>query len=101
MNRVRNDNVNPVYYTWFDSPVGSLLLAGASAGLKLVSFAVGNRARSVDPEWQVDNAAFLGIVDQLQSYFPGDRKNFELCLGFEGTGFPKKVWDTLEKIPYG
>jgi methylated-DNA-[protein]-cysteine S-methyltransferase len=101
MNRVRNDNVNPVYYTWFDSPVGSLLLAGSSAGLKLVSFAVGNRARSVDPEWQADNAAFVEVVDQLQSYFAGDRKNFELDLVLEGTDFQKKVWTALQEIPYG
>ena len=93
--------MNPVYYTWFDSPVGSLLLAGSSAGLKLVSFGTGNRARSVDPEWQVDNAAFAEVVDQLQSYFAGDRKNFELDLVLEGTDFQKKVWTALQEIPYG
>lgn len=101
MNRVSNDNVNPVCYTWFDSPVGSLLLAGSSAGLKLVSFGAGNRARSVDPEWQLDNSAFLEVVDQLQSYFAGERKNFELPLVLEGTDFQKRVWTALQKIPYG
>ena len=101
MNRVRNDNANPVYYTWFDSPVGSLLLAGSSAGLKLVSFGAGNRARSVDPEWQLDNAAFAEVEDQLQSYFAGDRKNFELDLVLEGTNFQKKVWTALQEIPFG
>src|SRR5882724_533053 len=101
MNRVRNDKVNPVYYTWFDSPVGSLLLAGSSAGLKLVSFGAGNRARSVDPEWQVDNAAFVEVVAQLQAYFGGKRKNFELDLVLEGTDFQKKVWTALQEIPYG
>jgi methylated-DNA-[protein]-cysteine S-methyltransferase len=93
--------VNPVCYTWFDSPVGSLLLAGSSAGLKLVSFGAGNRARSVDPEWQLDDSAFLEVVDQLQSYFAGERKNFELPLLLEGTDFQKRVWTALQKIPYG
>jgi methylated-DNA-[protein]-cysteine S-methyltransferase len=101
MNRVRNANVNPVYYTWFDSPVGTLLLAGSSAGLKLVSFGAGSRARSVDPDWQVDNAAFVEVVDQLQSYFAGERKNFALDLVLEGTDFQKKVWTALQEIPYG
>ena len=101
MNRVRNDNVNPVYYTWFDSPVGSLLLAGSSAGLKLVRFGAGNRARSVDPEWQVDNSAFVEVVEQLQSYFRGKRKKFELPMVLEGTDFQKRVWTALQKIPYG
>ena len=61
--------MNSVYYTWFDSPVGSLLLAGSSAGLKLVSFGAGNRARPVDPEWRIDNAAFVEVVDQLRILF--------------------------------
>jgi methylated-DNA-[protein]-cysteine S-methyltransferase len=81
--------------------VGSLLLAGSSAGLKLVSFGAGHRARSVDPEWQLDNSAFLEVVDQLQSYFAGERKNFELPLVLEGTDFQKRVWTALQKIPYG
>ena len=93
--------MNPVCYTWFDSPVGSLLLAGSSAGLKLVSFGAGHRARSVDPEWQLDNSAFLEVVDQLQSYFAGERKNFELPLVLQGTDFQKRVWTALQKIPYG
>jgi methylated-DNA-[protein]-cysteine S-methyltransferase len=55
----------------------------------------------VDPEWQVDNAAFVEVVDQLQSYFAGERKNFELDLVLEGTDFQKKVWTALQEIPYG
>jgi methylated-DNA-[protein]-cysteine S-methyltransferase len=96
-----NDNVNPVYYSWFASPVGCLLLAGSSAGLRLVSFAAGKRARRADPEWQLDNSAFLEVVDQLQSYFAGERTNFDLPLLLEGTDFQKKVWTALQEIPYG
>jgi methylated-DNA-[protein]-cysteine S-methyltransferase len=96
-----NDNVNPVYYSWFASPVGCLLLAGSSARLSLVSFAAGKRARSVDPEWRLDNSAFLEVVDQLQSYFAGERTNFDLPLLLEGTDFQKKVWTALQEIPYG
>jgi methylated-DNA-[protein]-cysteine S-methyltransferase len=96
-----NDNVNPVYYSWFASPIGCLLLAGSSAGLRLVSFAAGKRARSVDPKWQLDSSAFLEVVDQLQSYFAGERTNFDLPLLLEGTDFQKKVWTALQQIPYG
>ena len=96
-----SDNVNPVYYSWFASPVGCLLLAGSSARLSLVSFAARKRARSVDPEWQLDNSAFLEVVDQLQSYFAGERTNFDLPLVLEGTDFQKKVWTALQEIPYG
>jgi methylated-DNA-[protein]-cysteine S-methyltransferase len=93
--------MNQVYYSWFESPVGSLLLAGSSDRLKLVSFGVGSRARKVSPEWQLDNSAFVEVVRQLQAYFAGERKNFDVALILEGTDFQKRVWTALRKIPYG
>ena len=38
---------------------------------------------------------------QLQEYFEGDRKDFEIQLHVEGTEFQKSVWSGLTKIPYG
>ena len=38
---------------------------------------------------------------QLEEYFAGRRKNFDLPLCPEGTVFQKKVWEALETIPYG
>ena len=90
-----------IYYARFDSPVGPLLLAGSKAGLQLVSFGAGNRARNIEPEWQADNSAFVEVVCQLQSYFAGERKHFDLSLLLEGTDFQKTVWTALRQIPYG
>ena len=90
-----------VYYSWFVSPVGTLLLAGSRTALKLLNFAAGKRVRNVDPEWRLDNSAFVDVVDQLESYFAGQRKSFDLDLLLEGTDFQKRVWTALQKIPYG
>lgn len=38
---------------------------------------------------------------QLEEYFAGSRKIFDLPLKFKGTEFQKKVWNALTKIPYG
>ena len=38
---------------------------------------------------------------QLQEYFHGKRKKFSLPLHLNGTSFQKKVWRTIDKIPYG
>jgi methylated-DNA-[protein]-cysteine S-methyltransferase len=38
---------------------------------------------------------------QLDEYFAGKRKVFDLPLSFTGTDFQKKVWDALLTIPYG
>lgn len=38
---------------------------------------------------------------QLQEYFDGKRKEFDLPVSPEGTEFQKKAWDALQQIPYG
>jgi len=93
--------VNRTYYSWFESPVGVLLLAGSEAGLKLVRFSARTRTRSVDADWHQDSAVFTDVVDQLKSYFAGERKAFDLPLVLEGTTFQKRVWTALQNIPYG
>jgi AraC family transcriptional regulator of adaptative response/methylated-DNA-[protein]-cysteine methyltransferase len=38
---------------------------------------------------------------QLEEYFSGDRKEFDLPLVLPGTPFQQKVWAGLQAIPYG
>lgn len=38
---------------------------------------------------------------QLQEYFQGIRKKFNLKLNPQGTPFQKKIWTILQNIPYG
>jgi O-6-methylguanine DNA methyltransferase len=38
---------------------------------------------------------------QLQQYFAGERRQFELPLNPAGTAFQKSVWRALSEIPYG
>ena len=40
-------------------------------------------------------------LKQMNEYFSGERKKFDLPLYFEGTEFQKSVWNELRKIPYG
>ena len=40
-------------------------------------------------------------VIQLKEYFQGTRNQFSLTLNPKGTDFQKKVWNELQKIPYG
>ncbi|QRG86555.1 methylated-DNA--[protein]-cysteine S-methyltransferase [Bulleidia sp. zg-1006] len=41
------------------------------------------------------------LIYQLEEYFAGKRKSFDLKLHFEGTSFQKSCWKALLKIPYG
>ncbi|WP_414652559.1 methylated-DNA--[protein]-cysteine S-methyltransferase, partial [Hypericibacter adhaerens] len=38
---------------------------------------------------------------QLEAYFAGRRDGFDLPLAPRGTGFQRKVWERMRRIPYG
>ena len=40
-------------------------------------------------------------MEQLQEYFEGKRKDFDIPMEAKGTEFQKSVWDQLLKVPYG
>src|SRR5262245_39462909 len=93
--------MNAHSYTWYESPVGPLLLAGSRAGLHYISFSRGRHAAAVEPGWTEEPALFAEVVDQLREYFRGERKSFSLTLLPEGTDFQRAVWRELGEIPYG
>lgn len=41
------------------------------------------------------------VIKQVEEYFNGKRKSFELPVNPQGTEFQKRVWRELQKIPYG
>ena len=53
------------------------------------------------PLVQGDNPHFSTLRKQLDEYFIGMRKEFDIPLDLVGTEFQKKVWLSLLRIPYG
>lgn len=47
------------------------------------------------------NPVMQKVISQLDEYFAGKRKSFDLPVKIEGTDFQKRVWLNLSKIPYG
>jgi methylated-DNA-[protein]-cysteine S-methyltransferase len=88
-------------YTYVDSPLGELLLAGAGGALHLVSFPSGKGRRRPERAWTEDAAPFRAATRQLGEYFAGRRERFELELAPAGTEFQLAVWRGLRRIPYG
>lgn len=83
------------------SPVGPLLLAGDGSSLKLIHFQSGPHARSPDREWTADPRPFAAVIAQLEEYFAGVRRSFDLPLAPDGTTFQRTVWQALTRIQYG
>jgi methylated-DNA-[protein]-cysteine S-methyltransferase len=95
------EKMSEVYYTRFESPVGSLLLAGDSRALRHVNFESSKRSSLPRAEWKQNPAAFAEVIRQLQAYFRGELKQCDVPLAMEGTEFQLRVWNALRGIPYG
>ncbi|MGE0625905.1 MAG: methylated-DNA--[protein]-cysteine S-methyltransferase [Pseudomonadales bacterium] len=90
-----------MFYTYMDSPIGRLLLAGERDSLKLVGFSSGDKARGADPDWERFDEPFRLVRRQLTEYFEGARQTFDLPLAPEATPFQARVLAALREIPYG
>lgn len=94
--------VGTIRYTHMPSPVGTLLLAGDDTGLQLIEFDDPRHPHARGPDWREgDNAVLVTTRRQLDAYFDGKRRRFDLPLAPRGTPFQAQVWNTLATIPYG
>jgi methylated-DNA-[protein]-cysteine S-methyltransferase len=85
-------------WTFYESPIGRLTLRGGPDGLTAIHFP-GRLGRLGDDAR--DPAAFGAAVSQLDEYFAGVRRRFELPVSLDGTDFERAVWRELLKVPYG
>jgi methylated-DNA-[protein]-cysteine S-methyltransferase len=91
----------PCDYAWEDSPVGRLLIAGDDEGLRFILFGDGRTAVQPAPAWRENPPVLAVAVAQLREYFAGSRRTFDLRLAPAGTPFQLRVWNELQRIPYG
>ena len=93
--------VQPVWYTTMPSPFGPLCLAANHLGLLRVDFQQGDRPVSPEVAWSEDAEPLAAARQQLTEYFHGQRRDFYLPLAPPGTPFQQRVWQALQRIPYG
>jgi methylated-DNA-[protein]-cysteine S-methyltransferase len=90
-----------VLYTTCDSPLGELLLVGDGQSLTGLYMQAQKYAREVQEEWRHDAKVFRGVADQLNAYFAGELRTFDLSLAPRGTDFQCSVWRALLNIEFG
>jgi methylated-DNA-[protein]-cysteine S-methyltransferase len=90
-------------YTYLDSPIGRLLLCSDGEALTGLDMDVPDRARRDLRSWVEDAnlPPLRAAIRQLNEYFAGTRREFDLPLRLQGTTFQRSVWQALTKIPYG
>ncbi len=88
-------------FTTFGSPLGELLLIGDGRSLTGLYMQAQKYAREVQSDWRHDAKPFRTAIEQLDAYFSGELRNFDLSLAPHGTEFQRTVWRALLDIPFG
>ena len=90
-----------MYYCYLDTPIGELLLAGDDDGLAMIGFPKGSMRREPESDWIFNEKQLAEARRQLEEYFAGERREFDLPLNLSGTEFQVSVLQALQGIPYG
>lgn len=83
-------------WTVYESPLGAMTLIAGARGIRNLHFS--GRAPVLA---EADRDSLAEVVEQLDAYFSGERRDFELDLDLRGSLFEKRVWELLLEIPYG
>ena len=102
-------------YAWYESPIGRLLVARDDVAVRHV--AIPDRdpsqpdaprrgvARPAEPEpapgWHRDDPGLARELAELEAYFAGELREFEMAVEPVGTPFRRRVWAALAGVPYG
>lgn len=89
------------YFSWMSSPIGELLLTSDGHSLTRLHMQTQKYASRPQIDWLLDDAAFKAAREQLESFFAGELREFNLPLAPAGTEFQRTVWRALLDIQFG
>jgi methylated-DNA-[protein]-cysteine S-methyltransferase len=96
-----SEHTNTIWST-YESPLGLLTLVAGPRGLRAISFPGGGAPFEERDEGTRDLGAFAEVTGQLDEYFSGVRRTFDVTLDLDqGTPFARSVWAEIARIPYG
>jgi AraC family transcriptional regulator of adaptative response/methylated-DNA-[protein]-cysteine methyltransferase len=93
-----------------ETPIGTMVATASETHLLLLEFShrrmldtqLDRVRRALTCEFERGESPVFGIVRaQLEEYFAGDRREFDIPLHVPGTPFQTRVWNELRKIPSG
>ena len=91
----------PRRYEIVPAPIGKLLLIADGPVLRELRFAGSWEAGDIAPDWRRGGDVLARAEAQLDEYFAGNRREFDVPLAPDGTEFQHRVWHTLRAIPFG
>lgn len=82
------------YYDHFDTPLGLMEITANDQAVLAIHFA--DQTKTVNANEMTDLAK-----TQMQQYYQGELKEFDMPMQPEGTEFQKSVWRALTTVDYG
>jgi len=88
----------------YEAPFGVLTVVGSDRGIRFVMFNNDAHPKPLE-QLQISDTEIHDTVNvaisQLEEYFDGSRRSFDLPLDLRGTDFQVEAWNALAEIPYG
>ena len=87
-----------------EAPFGVVTVIGSNFGIRFVMFSNDAHPKPLERLHISDSEIHDSVNDavtQLDEYFNGARRDFELPLDLQGTEFQVAAWNALADIPYG
>src|SRR5258706_936293 len=106
----KGEQVDSVSLAWIESPLGPLIAGADDRGICLLEF---SDRRMLEAQLQTlsrrlrrtlvpgEHHYLEALRSELDEYFAGTRKVFEVPLNAPGTPFQERVWRALLALPYG
>ncbi len=85
-----------IFWDVYESPIGPLTLIAGEGGLRGLWFP----GKTPAPPEEL-RAPLPAVTEQLDAYFAGELRAFEVDLDMRGTALDREVWRRLLDIPYG
>ena len=90
---------------YYDSPIGALSIRSYGDSIAEILFVNSRKGNTVNEEaldyGKPRSTIIRRCIKQLDEYFAGKRKTFDLKLTFSGSTFQRQVWNELMHIPFG
>ncbi len=104
------ESKNLIHIQYHDTPCGEIILGSIQGKLCLCDWKdMVHRERNDKRTKRFFKAEYIEeasdvineAIRELNEYFAGERRNFNLPLLFAGTSFQQRIWNALLTIPYG
>ena len=91
-------SVVETFWSTYQSPIGEMTLLARGGRLRGVRFP--GEGADLAPELRQPDE-FANVRRQLDEYFAGQRREFDIAVELEASDFQRSVWAQLREIPFG